>query len=336
MKHEMEEADMAQVKPSVVARFGKILFHGNSSICEESQETTPLSEANVRKMTRKFYANSPAAFTDYIEHRVVEKLELEYVKGKELYNIRLSDRLRPNSFVTCKCTVAKDYNKIELYKDEQINGIKDLIGSAVLDSEVQGGLRVEMAHWQGFFRWSIYPFDFKSSTGEVTQEIFLKMPGIISELRWFGRGTSMLEVSSSKPLASESKGFAFWVELVAPGLPSVGYLSYVVCCSEGIKNELIETPWLLIAANVKKDLLLSFQHMKREMEEVGMAQDEEINEIKDLIGSAIVDSEVPAGLRWPLNKRHSSGGRYVVNVIGHTTAKSYRNSSIRFKFRHAN
>ncbi|WMV47260.1 hypothetical protein MTR67_040645 [Solanum verrucosum] len=39
----------------------------------------------------------------------------------------------------------------------------------------------------------------------------------------------MLEVSSSKPLASESKGFAFWVELVAPGLPSAGYLSYVVC-----------------------------------------------------------------------------------------------------------
>ncbi|WMV07237.1 hypothetical protein MTR67_000622 [Solanum verrucosum] len=37
----------------------------------------------------------------------------------------------------------------------------------------------------------------------------------------------MLEVSSSKSLASESKGFAFWVELVAPGLPSAGYLSYV-------------------------------------------------------------------------------------------------------------
>ncbi|KAG5616544.1 hypothetical protein H5410_016368 [Solanum commersonii] len=46
-------------------------------------------------------------------------------------------------------------------------------------------------------------------------------------LVWFGLGTSMLEVSSSKPLASESKGFAFWVELVAPGLPSASYLSYV-------------------------------------------------------------------------------------------------------------
>ncbi|KAH0716877.1 hypothetical protein KY290_013450 [Solanum tuberosum] len=48
-------------------------------------------------------------------------------------------------------------------------------------------------------------------------------------LQWFELGTSMLEVSSSKPLASESKGFAFWVELVAQGLPSAGYLSYVVC-----------------------------------------------------------------------------------------------------------
>uniref|UniRef100_A0A0V0H339 Putative ovule protein n=1 Tax=Solanum chacoense TaxID=4108 RepID=A0A0V0H339_SOLCH len=38
-----------------------------------------------------------------------------------------------------------------------------------------------------------------------------------------------LEVSSSKPLASESKGFAFWVEIVASGLPSAGYLSYVGC-----------------------------------------------------------------------------------------------------------
>ena len=37
--------------------------------------------------------------------------------------------------------------------------------------------------------------------------------------QWFELGTSMLEVSSSKPLASESKGFGFKVELVAPGLP---------------------------------------------------------------------------------------------------------------------
>ncbi|KAH0679483.1 hypothetical protein KY284_020568 [Solanum tuberosum] len=93
-------------------------------------------------MKRNFYANSAAAYMDYIEHRVVEKLGLEYVKGKELYNIRLSDRLQPNS------------------TDEQINGIKDLIGSAILDSEVQGSLRWPIG------KDSSDRFDFKSSTGE--------------------------------------------------------------------------------------------------------------------------------------------------------------------------
>ncbi|XP_015159254.1 uncharacterized protein [Solanum tuberosum] len=62
--------------------------------------------------------------------------------------------------------------------------------------------------------------------------------------------------------------------------------------------------------------------------------DEEINGIKDLIGSAILDSEVQGGLRWPIGK-DSSGGQYAVIGIGHTTAKSYRNSSIRFKLWHA-
>ncbi|KAG5609730.1 hypothetical protein H5410_021011, partial [Solanum commersonii] len=36
--------------------------------------------------------------------------------------------------------------------------------------------------------------------------------------------------------------------------------------------ESYDTPWILIAENVKEDLLLSFQHMKRQMEEADMAQ----------------------------------------------------------------
>ncbi|WMV28934.1 hypothetical protein MTR67_022319 [Solanum verrucosum] len=50
----------------------------------------------------------------------------------------------------------------------------------------------------------------------------------IAMYKWFELGTFMLEVSSSKPLANKSKGFAFWVELIAPGLPSASYLSYVI------------------------------------------------------------------------------------------------------------
>nr|XP_016456528.1 PREDICTED: uncharacterized protein LOC107780488 isoform X1 [Nicotiana tabacum] len=62
--------------------------------------------------------------------------------------------------------------------------------------------------------------------------------------------------------------------------------------------------------------------------------DEEIAGIKNLINSAILDSEVKGGLRWPIGK-DSSGGRYAVIGVWHTTAKSYGNPSIRFKLRHA-
>ncbi|KAL3326515.1 hypothetical protein AABB24_037270 [Solanum stoloniferum] len=37
------------------------------------------------------------------------------------------------------------------------------------------------------------------------------------------------EVSSLKFIASKSKEFVFWIELIVPSLPSAGYVSYVVC-----------------------------------------------------------------------------------------------------------
>ncbi|KAK4356734.1 hypothetical protein RND71_025705 [Anisodus tanguticus] len=242
MKREMEEAYMAQVKPSVVARFGKVLFYGISSTCEESIKTNSLTENTLREMRRSFHTDVPTTYMNYIENRVVEKLSLEYVQQNELYYVELSDKLRPESTVSCKCIVAIDQKKIELYKielnkvrhmvadmsclgkssdlrlilytkkikmalsDEEINEIKDLIGSAILDSEVQGGLRWPFGKDSSGGRYVVIAtghttsksykntsirfklrhadrFDFRASNGEVTQEIFLKMPGIISQLR---------------------------------------------------------------------------------------------------------------------------------------------------------
>ncbi|XP_060183720.1 uncharacterized protein LOC132613631 isoform X1 [Lycium barbarum] len=242
MKREMEEADMAQVKPSVVARFGKVLFYGISSACKESLKTNSLIETNLREMKRSFHTDVPSSYMSYIENRVGEKLGLEYVQRKELYYIKLSDKLRPESTVSCKCTVSRDQKKIQLYKielnrvrhmvadmsclgkssdlrlilytkkikmalsDEEINEIKDLIGSAIMDSEVQGGLRWPFGKISSGGRYAVIAighttsksyrnssirfklrhanrFDFRSSIGEVTREIFLKMPGIISQLR---------------------------------------------------------------------------------------------------------------------------------------------------------
>ncbi|KAG5581350.1 hypothetical protein H5410_051977 [Solanum commersonii] len=176
MKREMEESVMAQ----------------SSSIGKDSLKLNSLTETTLGKMKGSFHTDVPPSYMDYVENRVVENLGQEYVQGKELYYVKLSDKLRTKSIVSCKCTVAKDHNKIRLYKS--------------------------------------------------------------SDLRLF--------VYTKK-----------------------------------IKMALSET-----------------------------------YKIKDFIGSAILDLEVLGGIRWPLDKRHSSGGRYVVNAIGHTIAKSYMNSSIRFKF----
>ncbi|KAK6791815.1 hypothetical protein RDI58_010896 [Solanum bulbocastanum] len=140
VKCEMKGSNMEELKPTLVACFGKILFRGISANSQESLKSNPLGNL------------------------AVEKLGLEYVEEKELYYVKLSDNLRSDSTAACKCTVIKDQGKIQLHKsevnqvcnmvadmsclgkslrleDEEINGINNLIGSAILDSEVKGGLR---------------------------------------------------------------------------------------------------------------------------------------------------------------------------------------------------
>ncbi|CAK7341307.1 unnamed protein product [Dovyalis caffra] len=58
--------------------------------------------------------------------------------------------------------------------------------------------------------------------------------------------------------------------------------------------------------------------------------DDEMNSIRDLINSAVLDSDTKGGLRWPLGKA-SSGGRYSVIGVWHTIAKAYQSSSFRLK-----
>ena len=63
-------------------------------------------------------------------------------------------------------------------------------------------------------------------------------------------------------------------------------------------------------------------------------QDDEMQSIRSLINSAVLDPDVKGGLRWPLG-RISSGGRYCVVGVWHTIAKDYKSSSLRLKVRHA-
>ncbi|KAH0649141.1 hypothetical protein KY285_034389 [Solanum tuberosum] len=68
-------------------------------------------------------------------------------------------------------------------------------------------------------------------TPEIGEKIFFvlaidlaKFGGeMLCQAQWFRLGTFMLEVSSSKPLASKSKGFTYWVKLVALGAVRVTF-----------------------------------------------------------------------------------------------------------------
>lgn len=56
--------------------------------------------------------------------------------------------------------------------------------------------------------------------------------------------------------------------------------------------------------------------------------------IRDLINSAILDSDVKGGLRWPLCMT-SSGDKYTVVGVWHIKATAYVSPSLRLKVRHA-
>ncbi|XP_068340618.1 uncharacterized protein [Pyrus communis] len=61
--------------------------------------------------------------------------------------------------------------------------------------------------------------------------------------------------------------------------------------------------------------------------------DDEMQSIRNLINSAILDPDVKGGLRW--NSGKDSSGKYKVDGFWHVIANTYKNSSFRLKVRHA-
>ncbi|KAI3926009.1 hypothetical protein MKW98_028145 [Papaver atlanticum] len=80
---------------------------------------------------------------------------------------------------------------------------------------------------------------------------------------------------------------------------------------------------------VEKDLDLRLMLSTRNT--VTEPTDEEKHGLKKFLNSAIIDSNERGGLRFPLGYE-SFEGRYIVVGTGHTTMRTFKNSSIRIKF----
>ncbi|KAL7215556.1 hypothetical protein ACSBR1_027668 [Camellia fascicularis] len=148
------ECQEVNLKPTLVARFGKILFHGCLIACGQIQ----LSFANVE-------------YWKIIGLNQVRHLVLD---------ISCLDRDLDLRLMLCTKRIVTD-----LTDDEKCN-IRSLINSAVLDPDVKGGLRWPLGEESSGDRYTVRHadrFDFRTSAGEVTEEVSVKMTGILSQLR---------------------------------------------------------------------------------------------------------------------------------------------------------
>ncbi|KAF5948188.1 hypothetical protein HYC85_014145 [Camellia sinensis] len=201
------ECQEVNLKPTLVARFGKILFHGSPSVSLETVKGTSVTETTLRLLNRSFYTNVPPTYMKYTTNEVVPKIGLNFEEEKELYQIALN--LVRHLVVDISCLDRDLDLRLMLYTkriDDKKCNIRSLINSAVLDPDVKGGLRWPLGKESSGDRYTVVGiwhtnaktfrsssmrlkvrhadrFDFRTSAGEVTEEVSLKMTGIASQLR---------------------------------------------------------------------------------------------------------------------------------------------------------
>ncbi|KAI9186466.1 hypothetical protein LWI28_017531 [Acer negundo] len=177
VRNKMESKEFDKGKLAMVARFGKILFHGSPSVSSESVlRKDHVAETTLRRMKRTFYTNTPCSYMENIISGVVPKIGVDLVEEKNIYHIKLSDKTQPGSALICKCGIKED-KKLELHKvklkpirqmvvdvscidknldlrlalytkrtisaltDNEMHSIRNIVDSSILDPEVKGGLR---------------------------------------------------------------------------------------------------------------------------------------------------------------------------------------------------
>ncbi|XP_050940512.1 uncharacterized protein LOC103485862 isoform X1 [Cucumis melo] len=171
IKNELYQDD--GVKPKLVARVGKVLFHGISKI----DRNELLTERTLRKLKGLFYTSVSDTYMETITERVIPLIGLEFQVEKDIYTVKVSDKECPSVTLSCKCIALPHLNNLKLYKveidqvrhmvgdisclkqnvdmrlmlcskknlqkltDDEMEGIVGLINSAVLDQDMMGGLR---------------------------------------------------------------------------------------------------------------------------------------------------------------------------------------------------
>ncbi|XP_048136686.1 uncharacterized protein LOC115733767 [Rhodamnia argentea] len=191
VRSEIKGPGLEQIKPMLVARFGKNLFRGTPPFPVEACGDI-VTETSLKQLRRLFYKNLPSSFVEDVTQRIIKEIGLSFEDEKDIYLVLLSDKSRPDVTILCKCSVIKADQRLKLYKVElnpvrclvvdvsclskdldmrlmlfnkrvltaisenEKNSISDLITSAVLDSNVKGGLRWPLGKASSGDRYSVF------------------------------------------------------------------------------------------------------------------------------------------------------------------------------------
>ncbi|XP_018498795.2 uncharacterized protein LOC103930352 isoform X2 [Pyrus x bretschneideri] len=256
VKNEMKCAKLKEVNPTLIARVGKVLFRRSPSIDMESIRKNLCPEI-LKQLRKSFYTNIPVSYKENIVNEVVPKIGVDFEEEKDTFQVKLSDSTRPDATLSCKCRVMKEHGKLQLYKielnqlrnmvmdiscttksldlrvmlctkrlvtdltDDEMQSIRDLINSAILDPYVKGGLRWPLGKESSGDKYKVVGvwhvianmyknsslrlkvrhadrFDFRTLTGEATWETSLMLKKVISMLQ-----EENVEVSSISEVLKE-------------------------------------------------------------------------------------------------------------------------------------
>ncbi|KAE8684079.1 putative MYBputative [Hibiscus syriacus] len=235
----IECRDSKDVKLEMVARFGKILLQGRSKqpcfsilvqeliFSLEGISKDCVSEAALTELKKSFYTSLPSSYSKNIIAEVASKIGVDFADMKDVYHVKLSDSTQPASTISCKCRVELnqvrdmviDISCLDMnldlrlmltqenlnFYDYEMKSIQNLIDSAVLDRDVNGGLRWPSGKASSGNRYNVVGvwhtmtsayenpsirlkvrhadrFDFRTAYGEASEEVFLKLKGIVSGL----------------------------------------------------------------------------------------------------------------------------------------------------------
>ncbi|XP_044481787.1 uncharacterized protein LOC123208379 [Mangifera indica] len=136
LRKKMKCQDVEEVRPKLVARFGKNVFHGSALRWFDNVRKGKLSETTLGKFTKFFHANVPTLYIEKLVREAVPKLGLHFIEKKDIYQVRLYDSTQEDSNISCKCTLNND-KRLELYKIQLIDRIRHMVVNiSCLDKDV--------------------------------------------------------------------------------------------------------------------------------------------------------------------------------------------------------